>query len=326
MRKGVARRSERVIDSIDGMHPPGKMSSSDEVGPVLGPVEAAVVDGDGLESHEAIGSQALGAGGEERVVPAPVDGFDHLDRDQLVERARHVAVVEVEDADPVRKAGLGHSLGGDGVLGLGDGGGGHPAPVGGSGEDGEASPTGADLEDVVTLGEPELATEAVELSPLCFGERQSRFVEDGAGIGHGLVQHELEERVGQVVVGGDVGPVAGSVRATVATGHVGERPRPSADVVLGRDDRAGGSGQQPDHGGEVVGVPSSVGIGLGQPDGAPPQDGRVGGGVVHGHGGPRRTGAELVDAEAVDHHQGAVVERAGGKLEHPGRDAGRDDS
>ena len=74
---------------------------------------------------------------------------------------------------------------------------------------GKAAPAGADLEHVVRRAELELATDEVELGARSVGEGHVRALEQRARVHHGLVEHQPEEIVAEIVVRGDVAPAAG---------------------------------------------------------------------------------------------------------------------
>lgn len=101
-----------------------------EVLGVADPEQAAVGHGDGLDRHPAVGLQQPVAGREEGVVVAPVDGFDHLDRHELVVGIGEVAVVLQQHGDLVLQTEVGYQLGGVAVLLDADGGGRGAGPEG----------------------------------------------------------------------------------------------------------------------------------------------------------------------------------------------------
>ena len=182
----------------------GEHHASHEVLVTFGPLEAAVVDDDGLDGGQPVVDQQIGTLGQEPIVPAPVHRLDHLDRHQLVEPAGEVPPVLAEHRDAIGKAGVGYPLLDVGALGVGDGGGGHPAAVAGDGVDGQTAPARAYLDQVVGRRQLELGAQPVDLGLLCLGQGGGGALEHGARVGHGLVQHEGEEVVGEVVVLGDV--------------------------------------------------------------------------------------------------------------------------
>ena len=206
---------------------------------------------------------------------------------------------------------------------------GDTAAVAGRGVDGEGAPARADLEQVVLGTEPEHAAEPVDLGDARLLQGGVGALEDPAGVGHGGVEHELEEVVAQVVVVGDVAAAAG--------------PRVAAEGVPDGVDRASQGGQpslqavhgghvsrhQADHRGEVGGVPLAGGVGLRGPQraagGDPSPEGRVAhhhlGGEAVGGGAPERgarapfTEGELPLGEArqARQHQAAEGESEGGR-------------
>ena len=110
IRRFDVRATDAAMAAIDGRQPPGKTIGADEVVVQLGPLVAGVLDGDGLQRHPPAVGEQPGAGGEELVVPAPVDRLDHLDGNERVVAPSEVAVVGTEDGHPVGETPLGHSL------------------------------------------------------------------------------------------------------------------------------------------------------------------------------------------------------------------------
>ena len=96
---------------------------------------------------------------------------------------------------------------------------------------GETAPAGADLDHMLTLPQPELAADRVELGERGLLERGLPIGEDAAGIGHGRVEHELVQRVAEVVVRGDVARAALAAVAVEPVEDLVQRPaepRPAA--------------------------------------------------------------------------------------------------
>ena len=165
-------------------------------------------------------------------MPPPVHRLDHLHRDQLVEPAGQVPPVNPEHGDAVGQPGLGHPT------------------------DPHTERCASEMVVVVTRQpnrvaawtarppQPEptstrwsvgtnssLAQIRSILAHLCFGQRDTRAIEHGARIGHGLVQHEGEEVVGEVVVIGDVPLVLVPTRRGQASRDVENRgPRPPQPI------------------------------------------------------------------------------------------------
>ncbi len=162
-------------------------------------------------------------------MPSPIHRLDHLHRDQLVEPAGEIPPVQPEHGDAVGQPGLGHPPLHIGALGLGDRGGGHPAAEAGGGVDGQAAPTRAHLDQMVGGLELEFGADPVHLGLLRFGQRRtSGRSNTRARIGHGLVQHEGEEVVGEVVVISDVPLVLVPARRRPGgPGRRGRRPSPA---------------------------------------------------------------------------------------------------
>ena len=248
----------------------------------------------------------------------PVHGFDHLDGDQLVERALQVPVVAVQDGDPIGQPLFHDPLGRIPELGVGDGGRGDPAAVVGRRMTGEATPSGADLHHVVVGAEVELSAQPVELDPLGGREIHVRLGEDRGRVHHRLVQHQGEELVGHVVVGLDVVPVVLLPGRPDPAEPVGGGPHGLTDPVLHGRDRAEAPVEHPGQGGEVVAVPLPVGVVATQSHRALEEGAPVDARVVdleRDLGGP---GAEPAGAGAVDHHQGATAQVGGHEAEEPG--------
>jgi hypothetical protein len=109
---------------------------------------AVVLDGDGLQQGNAIGLEQALQRGHVGVQVFGADGFDHLDRYQLVELALQVAVVLHQQRDLVLQAGDA-ALGGQRMLLGGDGGGGDVAAVVPRRVQRETTPAGTDLHHAV---------------------------------------------------------------------------------------------------------------------------------------------------------------------------------
>ncbi len=145
-----------------------------------------------------------------------------------------VAVVHHPDLDPVGDAGLLGPLAGLLGLRLGEGDAEHAGPVlGRRAQSGKAAPAAADVEHPLALLQRQLAGDRVELRFLRLppGSRLPRR-EEGAAVGHRLVEEEGEELVGDVVVVAD-GPRVALLAVALPAG------RSSAS---GRRRRAAGPG------------------------------------------------------------------------------------
>ena len=127
---------------------------------------------------------------------------------------------------------------------------------------------------------------------LRFGQRGPRPLEHGARVGHGLVQHEGEEVVGEVVVLGDVALVVVPARGGQAGRDVEYRTPGPPQPVQTLTQRAGVAGQGPHQRGEVVGVPPAGHVRGPEADRARAQQGAVGATVVHRHPGHGLTPAQ----------------------------------
>ena len=106
---------------------------------------------------------------------------------------------------------------------------------------GERAPAAADVEHRLARLEPQLAADHVELLPLRRVEIVAPVVEIGAGVDHVLIEPQGVERIGDVVVVGDVALVLGlrSVALAVAADML-ERPWAAARHEQKRHERAHG--------------------------------------------------------------------------------------
>ncbi len=172
----------------------------------------------------------------------------------------------------------------------------------------EAAPTAADVEHALALLELELRADELELRALGLLETRGAPGEERAAIGHGLVEEQREELVGDVVVVTD-GPavalaaMAAPPRAQLAGGdprrrrqaaRLGGRERetqPPATVDRGRLERV----EEADHAIEVVRLELPAGVGASEAELAgSAQQVRDGCGRAHGEaGGLRSGGGEL---------------------------------
>ncbi len=162
-------------------------------------------------------------GGEVGAELPLADRFEHLDRRDLRVGALVLAVVLLEDAHVEPGGALARDLGLRGR----DGQPGDVAAVLLGGEASEAAPAAPDLEHAVGRLESQVLADAAVLAPLGVGERVVRRLEDGAGVRHRLVEHQLEEVVAEVVVVGDVAARADAAVAGAEPGtRVEELPQP----------------------------------------------------------------------------------------------------
>ncbi|MNN60623.1 hypothetical protein D3C81_1758170 [compost metagenome] len=134
------------------------------------------------------------------------DGFDHLDRNQLVEAPAQVAVVLAQHRDALRKAQRLHPLQGMGVLRFGQRRGGDAAAIPGGSMDGQAAPAGADFQQVFVGFEFQLLADAFKLVQLRLLQGLLGALELRRRVHHGWVEQAFEQSVAQVVVGQDVAP------------------------------------------------------------------------------------------------------------------------
>ncbi len=139
-------------------------------------------------------------------------------------------------------------------------------------------------------------------------------LEYAAGIRHGLVEHQREEIVAEVVMGGDVAPAAVGAVAVQPVQEASERRRDERGPALhGLHDLAVHD-HEADERGEVVGAPQAPDIGLPAPHRA--AEGGVGVGlrVQHLDRGPqvarRRAASEAQPLLAVDDRDFALVKLA----------------
>ena len=166
-------------------------------------VVAVVRDRDRLQGHQAVRCQDVLALAEERSPVLLAQRLEHLDGDDLVETPREVTEVLKLDRRG-RRGRRRRPAAGPAVLLLGDRDRRDAAAVGPGREDGEAAPAAADLEDVVPRAQEGLLGQAAELVALRLREGLRLLREQRRGVGHGFVEEEGEEVVGEVVVVTDV--------------------------------------------------------------------------------------------------------------------------
>ena len=221
------------------------------------------------------------------------------------------AVVLLEDADVETCAARGERrlLGGDRQTG-------DAAAVLGRREAGEAAPAAADLEHAVAGTEPEPLADPPVLAPLRVRERLAGMLEDGAGVRHRLVEHQLEEVVAEVVVVGDVPPRAQQAVAPVEARPRLEQPAP-AGVPVGRG--GGVPEQQLEQHDEVVAVPLAGGVRLADAELAARRDPAEEGVVVDRQRG-RRAAPKRRVWPRQPHLERAALEPRQSPLEHRDRD------
>src|SRR5487761_1948331 len=183
-----------------------------------------------------------------------------------------IAVVVVQNSDPPGESGLGHDAGRVGELLLRDGGRRDTTSEMGGRVDREAAPASADLDDVVSWAEVELATDAVELLTRCLGQGAGVAGEHRARIRHRGVEEETEELVTHVVVGGDVLAVLGLGRASTEAKRTAERLGDRCESPWYPVDPIEVEGEESQQRHQVRAVPFAQEVGLAQPDAATRKD------------------------------------------------------
>ncbi|MGB0093407.1 MAG: hypothetical protein WBP81_12880, partial [Solirubrobacteraceae bacterium] len=159
-----------------------------------------------MQQHRGVGSQQLGALGEEGAEVPPSDRLDHLDRHELVVPAVQLAVVLHQHRDPVAQSGAADLLDGVIVLFARDRGRGHVAAAGRGGVQRERTPARSDFEHAIPRTEVELLTDTLELRDLRLLERHPLPLEERTRVAHRRIEQSREQLVAEVVVCGDVAP------------------------------------------------------------------------------------------------------------------------
>ena len=180
--------------------------------PVVGPavfVIPLIGDGDGLDHGDAVGCEQTVQLTEKAPIVTMPHRFQHLDGDNLVESSLNTAVVAKANVDVILEPGPAHALPGQVELLPRNGDAGDPTTGLPHRLDGKTAPTAADLQKMVPRAQAHLGHDAPELAPLGVGQGLIGPLENGARVGHGLVQEGLEEVVGEIVVRPDVAPTAG---------------------------------------------------------------------------------------------------------------------
>ena len=322
---------ERGLHRAEGRHAASrKNEGADEVAGTQIPAVAPVRHGDRLEQHRSVGAEQGGAFLEESGQALVADRLDHLDRDQLVERAVEVAVIPENDLHAVPEPAGRDPPAGFLQLPAREGGGGDPASVARGGVDGEAPPAAADLDHVVARAESELAADAIELLDRRFAEVAGRSGEDPRRVGHGLVEEEREECVAEVVMGAGVSAAAGAAVPVQAVPEPFEGAGYRRETGLHPVQVAGIAKQEGEERGEVVAVPLPFHVGARRADPAAGQDAAVDAGRAHPEPDVRRRAAVFIvragppDAPGVLDLQDAAGDRrepAAQPLPAPPRDA-----
>ena len=140
------------------------------------------------------------------------------------------------------------------------------------GPDGQLAPAGADLEQPAARPGPGPVQQGVDLAPLSVGQQvtggQRGAVilcsEHGRGVGHGLVEEQREQLVGQVVVAADV--TAGAVAGLLVGGRRAAYRQRAHPLQRGRDEVAGAGGEHSQQAGQVGAVPVAGQVRLAEPD------------------------------------------------------------
>lgn len=190
-----------------------------------------------VHGDAAIGQQLVDAAEIARQVLAP-DVLEHADAGDAVELAGQVAVVLDADLDLVLQAGGAHALGGEVVLVLRQGHAQAARAVLLRGAQHQRAPAAADVEQRLPRLQADLGEDVVDLLHLRFVEGLVAIFEVGAGVDHVLVQPQLVEVVGDVVVVLDrflvallgVGEVAHHAGQRAAAGGGGRGSQAVADV------------------------------------------------------------------------------------------------
>ena len=148
---------------------------------------------DGLDEHLATRRQPLGAHLEEAIEVADADGFDHLDRHELVVGAGQVAIVLLQERDAGGRGRRRDPARRDIVLGRRDSGRRHVAAVVPGRVNRQRAPPGADFEQAVAWLQVQLAADAIDLQQGRLLERVVGPFEDAARVGHRVIEKEREE-------------------------------------------------------------------------------------------------------------------------------------
>ena len=199
-----------------------------------------------------------------------------------------IAVVTLEKRDPVLQPRLAHALFGEAVLLIGNCGGGHAAAVLARGVDCQRAPARADLQQVVRRAQVELAASPVDLLDLRLLERGGAVLKDSARIGHRGIEEQREELVTKVVVGDDVAPATRSRVPLQPVGRARQGGAQSREWSFQRVHRRHVHGHDFDQGGQVVGLPRAIDVGLGDAEAATERGRRVEARIENAHGYERK--------------------------------------
>ena len=235
----------------------------DPVGGLAVAIPAVVGDQDRLNAGDTARLEHAVDRGEVGAELLLADRLEHLDRRHLGVVAVVHSVVLLDDLHSVGEtlhcdplAGERRLLGGDRQAG--------DAAAGRTGSvQRESAPAAADLEHVIGDCELQLIADPLQLRALRVCERRIPLGEDPAGIGHRLVEHQLEELIAEVVV---VRNVPSSAKQPVAA----VRPRPCLDhpahETVPRNCGLGVAQEQREEPHQVVGVPLAGGVRLAEAD------------------------------------------------------------
>ncbi len=184
-----------------------------------------------------------------------------------------LAVVLLEDRDPVFEARGSGALAREPGLGARKGEARHACAVLAGGDERERAPAAADLEDAVARPQREPVAHAAQLPELGLLERLVGPLEDRARVRQARIEHQAEEVVPEVVVRGDVAP-----RREEALPAVGPwtRLEESRQVRMPLAPPGGVQEEQLEEADEVVGMPLACRVSLTEPDAAPGSDPREG--------------------------------------------------
>ncbi len=143
----------------------------------------------------------------------------------------------------------------------------------------QAAPATADVEQRHARFQLQLAADQIELGELGLVERL-RVFPVAAAVGHGIVEHQLEQVVAQVVV--LLRHLAGAAQALPVTQGVGEYLKRQHPAVLAQVVAAGAQHAERELI-QGVAVPPAVHVGLAEPQGALRGDAGKGFGMVDPH-------------------------------------------
>ena len=171
---------------------------------VLVGVVLRVERGDRVVEERPSGPKQLEERGCVEVDLVLADVLGHADaRDRVKGTLRQEPVIREADLDPVGDAGGGDLLAGQLGLGRRDRRADDLRAVLAGGVDRKTPPAAPDVQDLHPRLEPELRGDELQLGPLRLGERLGAPGEDGAAVGHRLVEEQGEEVVADVVVVAD---------------------------------------------------------------------------------------------------------------------------